>query len=258
MPASSYTVEENIEILKRTRVKTIVAEGADDLEMLRIIEAKIKSTSEEINFIVAGSKDAVLQIWNHRELFKSAPIGFLADSDMWLFDSKKQNYPGVVFTEGYSIENISIRNTCFTQLIEHSEVLKKSWNSALESLSKWFAAEAAFYLQDSSPILDLDVSKILDEEKNFALSADAAERFKNCPTKHLDYLLKQVRADPLKFVRGKQLFRALHQIMGKHDPVNFQLKALKAMGIRLENIHVAKLIEALIEATGNSHNNPPS
>ena len=257
MPAANYTIEENIEILKRTKIKTIVAEGVDDLEILRTIEAKIKSATGEINFIIAGSKDAVLQIWGKRDLFKTAPIGFLADSDMWLFDSKTQNYPGIIFTEGYSVENISIQNDCFLQLIEHSNALKISWNNALLSLAKWFAAEVAFYLKDSPPILDLDVSKILNEAENYILSEEATARIQNCPKEQWDYLLQKIEVEPLKFIRGKQLFRALHLIINRNESVNFQLKVLKAMGVRLENPHVINLIDALIEATRASSEKYP-
>ena len=55
MPAANYTIEENIEILKRTKIKTIVAEGVDDLEILRTIEAKIKSATGEINWFLVVS-----------------------------------------------------------------------------------------------------------------------------------------------------------------------------------------------------------
>ncbi len=257
MAAPSYSVEESIEILKRAKIKTIVIEGVTDLELLRNLETKLRGVAGEVDFFIAGSKAAVLKIWSKREHFRTASIGFLADSDMWLFDVKTREYPGVVFTDGYSIENISIQNDCFPNLIAHNEELNIFWTNALLSLSQWFAAEAAFYLEGGAPILDLDVNKILNIHGGFTLSAEASARIGSCPKGNWDELLEKIQKEPLKYVRGKQLFNALHRIMEKHDKPYFNLRALKTMGVRLNNSHVDNLLNSLGEAIGSSSNETP-
>lgn len=206
MATLRYTTEELIESLKRTRFKTIVVEGGDDIEILRDIESKLSLHCGSVNFVHAGDKTSVLRIWEEKESFPHETIGFLADSDLWLFNSERKNYPKVVFTHGYSIENVCIQSPSVTDFAGARIPTQTSWTAAIVSLIDWFSAEAAFHLDGQNPIFNVGVGQIFDCNAGFALTQMSKDRIAAAPPLYFAYIRNIVITDPLRFIRGKQLF----------------------------------------------------
>lgn len=243
-----YTTEELIESLKRTRLKTIVVEGGDDIEILRDIESKLSVHCGSVNFLHAGDKLSVLRIWEKKYTFPHNTVGFLADSDLWLFNSDREKYPQVVFTHGYSIENVCIKSQSVTDFAGARELTQTSWKAAISSLVDWFAAEAAFHLDGQNPIFNIGVSQILDFNAGFVLTQTAKDRIAAAPPLYFSSTRDIIITDPLRFIRGKQLFQALSEVLNKHDGDRTSVKILKRMGSRTEN----PAIDALVFELANS------
>lgn len=242
MATLRYSPDELIEALKRTRIKTIVVEGGDDLEILRDLEARLSKTVGSVDFCVAGDKTTVLGIWQHRESLPKTTVGFLADSDLWLFDNKRQDFSSVVFTNGYSIENICFGSQSLQDLINARPPTKQAWDHALGGLIDWFSSEAAYYLNGSNPFLDIGIHQILDVGGAFDLIPEATARVQAAPQQLFAVTKELVQESPYMYIRGKQLFLALSEILSRHEGNRISLKSLKTIGSRTPNSAIEELI----------------
>ena len=52
-----------------------------------------------------GNKNKLLRVYKRRNEYAHLPIAFVADRDMWLFSRIPSCYHGIIWTQGYSIEN---------------------------------------------------------------------------------------------------------------------------------------------------------
>ena len=67
------------------------------------------------------------------------PVAFVADKDMWLFSGIPSNYDGVIWTDGYSIENDLYAGTELENLLDAEEALEHQ--QTLNAIVEWFAFE---------------------------------------------------------------------------------------------------------------------
>ncbi|CAM8647454.1 hypothetical protein MCEZEM1_00579 [Comamonadaceae bacterium] len=245
MATIRYTKDELFESLKRTRLRTVVVEGGDDLEVLRDIEARLAKMSGAVDFCVAGDKSTVLWIWEQRDQLPNSTVGFLADSDLWLFDNSRAGYPNVVFTRGYSIENICLGAQGLLDMVNARESAQIDWQHALNGLIDWFSSETAYYLSGANPILDVGIQQILETSGHFDLTPQAKARIQVAPAEFFATTRQIIRSNPITYIRGKQLFLALAEILNKHDGFRTPLKSLRAFGSRTENPEIENLIADL-------------
>ena len=213
MATLRYTTDELVEALKRTRIRTIVVEGGDDLEILRDLEARLSQTCCSVDFCVAGDKKTVLEIWRQKAALPGNTIGFLADSDLWLFNNQCLSYPSVVFTNGYSIENICIRAQSLHDFAGARAATNERWQRALGSLVDWFSGEVAYYLNGENPLLDIGIQQILDIDTSCDLTPQARTRIASAPQALYVEAKEKVRIDPFLYIRGKQLFLTLSEVL---------------------------------------------
>ena len=73
------------------------------------------------------------------------PVAFVADRDMWLFSGIPSNYDGVIWTDGYSIENDLYAGTELENLLDAEEALEHQ--QLLDAIVEWFAFEVEEYLE---------------------------------------------------------------------------------------------------------------
>jgi hypothetical protein len=245
MATKGYTTDELIESLKRTRIKTIVVEGGDDIEVLRDLESKLVEYCGFVDFCHAGDKSSVLRIWERKDTFPNEMIGFLVDSDLWLFNTEREKYPKVVFTHGYSIENICIQSQSVVAMANAREPIKRHWETAIIGLAEWFAAEAAYHLDGQNPVLDIGIHQILDVNAGFELTQLAKARIAEAPAAFFASTKNTVALEPLRFIRGKQLFLALSEVLCKHDGDRTSVKVLKRIGSRTSNAAIDALVAEL-------------
>ena len=67
------------------------------------------------------------------------PVAFVADKDMWLFSGIPSNYDGVIWTDGYSIENDLYAGTELENLLDAEEALEHQQTA--DAIVEWFAFE---------------------------------------------------------------------------------------------------------------------
>jgi len=245
MATTRYSTVELIELLKRTRLKTIVVEGGDDIEVLRDLESKLSEHCGPVDFLPAGDKLSVLRIWEQREKLPRDTVGFLVDSDLWLFNAEREKYPKIIFTHGYSIENTCIQSQSVIDLANARRPTQRIWETAIFGLVDWFAAEAAYHLDGQNPILDIGLQQILDVNAEFELTQRAKERIAGAPSSFFTTTRTTVASDPLRFIRGKQLFLALSEVLCKHDGDRTPVRMLKRIGSRTSNMAIDSLVSQL-------------
>ena len=101
-------VERALYTLKRSRLPTLVVEGCHDQAIYRWIERYLKVP--KIDVLPVGGRDNLLEIYDQRSDFDSQlPVAFMADLDKWVFDELgiggPTDYPDIIWTTGYSLEN---------------------------------------------------------------------------------------------------------------------------------------------------------
>ncbi len=98
-----------------SELPTLVVEGPHDEAIYRWIERCLNEDESErlnkkINIQPVGNRDNVIEIYKRKQEFESrVPVAFMADLDMWVFDTRDSGgpnlYPDIIWTSGYSLEN---------------------------------------------------------------------------------------------------------------------------------------------------------
>ena len=73
------------------------------MPIYRWVEERLGSRTT--NVMAAGGRNNLLGVYKQRQKFADLPVAFVADQDMWLFSGIPSGYDGIIWTEGYSIEN---------------------------------------------------------------------------------------------------------------------------------------------------------
>ena len=132
------TVDEVIGTLQRSTDPTLLAEGVDDIAMLRRLEDDLFETG--LSIMPMGGRAAVLEVFRRRnEIPTTTTVLFLADKDLWLYKGIPAEYDHdtLLFTDGYSIENDLYRDGQFERLLTNAERIE--FGSDLSKFLKWYA-----------------------------------------------------------------------------------------------------------------------
>ena len=103
--ARNMTVDDWVTTLSDpdTCLPTIIVEGENDIPIYRRIEKYIGVQDADV--IQVGGRNNLLSLYERRKEFAHLPVAFVADRDLWLFSGIPPDYPDIIWTEGYSIEN---------------------------------------------------------------------------------------------------------------------------------------------------------
>ena len=142
MPAPSPTVEELVAVLRRSALPTVLVEGQDDMRIYRWVEERLGS--QTANILPTGGRPNLLSVYERRNEFANLPVAFVADRDMWLFSGIPSKYDGVIWTEGYSIENDLYAGAELENLMDNGEA--EEHRQLLDAIIEWFAFEVEKYL----------------------------------------------------------------------------------------------------------------
>ena len=116
MPTPYLTVEELVATLRNSDLPTVIVEGQDDMRIYRWVEERLGSRTA--NVLPTGGRPNLLSVYERRREFLDLPVAFVADQDMWLFSGIPTEYGGVIWTEGYSIENDLYADADLEKLLE--------------------------------------------------------------------------------------------------------------------------------------------
>lgn len=120
---------------------SVIVEGKNDVMWYPLLE---KGALKKVNFKPVGGRDKVLECYKLAEERQSCKIVCVADSDLWVIFGRPAGYEKLILTEGYSIENDILKDSCIHSMFSEEE---KRWLiKCKELLSEWFAFYVCNYL----------------------------------------------------------------------------------------------------------------
>lgn len=235
MPTTNPTnVEELVNTLSRSKLPTILVEGRDDMRIYNWVKEHFGN--HRVSVMAVGCRSKLLTIYDRREMFTHLPVAFVADRDLdYLFEEPPDHYNGIVWTEGYSVENdlYAGGESVLKRLLNQEEDLQHK--RILETLIEWFAFEVEEFSYGRYAKIN---RKLKDIVPNGQTEMD--ENFRECrgfrpPNVSIHEKIKQ--AYQLR-LRGKFLFQMLHRVLtgNSRDP-SYNLFSLYEMAFKLPNPH---------------------
>src|SRR5260221_12407925 len=136
------TVEELIELLKRSSLPTVLVEGSGDVQAFRGIEEMLGSLNA--SFLECSGRETLLTIFDRRSEFSNTKACFVVDKDMWMFSGVQSKYSELICTDGYSIENDIYQDGDLERLLTNAE--RPNHETIIGDLCRCFAFEVEEYL----------------------------------------------------------------------------------------------------------------
>jgi hypothetical protein len=205
---SHPTVDELVEVLRRSSLPSVAVEGTDDANIYRWIEQKISIANADV--LPCGGREQLLHLFDRRSEYPRTKVVFLADQDFWLFDGVPGDYKDVILSTGYSIENDILCNSGIERLLERGEAL--DFEQGLYNLAKWFAFEVEEHrsrreCRVSASVEQLFATGGIDLNEDFL-----RERGFRGPDQAI---LETILQDPKRYIRGKQVLGLLRRILSQ-------------------------------------------
>ena len=241
MPTPYPTVEELVATLRNSDLPTVIVEGKDDMRIYRWVERHFGS--QVANVQATGGRDKLISIYERRQEFPNLPVAFVADRDMWLFSGVPSEYGGVIWTEGYSIENDLYAGAELEDLLESEE--KKGHQKLLDAIVEWFAFEVEKYLAGE----DFEVAHHCDRvvPRGQTKMDDTFRKSRGfCPPD--EEIHRQIREAYRLQLRGKLLFQMLERFLkARHPHTFYNIYSLHEIAVKLTEPHplMSRLIQEI-------------
>lgn len=230
MASARYSIDELVAALKRSQLANVVVEGESDVAVLRDFETLLRQTIPNIDFFVAGDKNAVLLTSTRDGEIKPSKASYLADSDLWLYTADRDAYPNVVFVDGYSIENSCISSPAVIALVNARAGTAQLWADAIRNLAAWFSSEVWFQQNGLPYQINIGIENVLDPANGFNLTAATQQRIAQTDHQQRTLIETQVLTNPLKFICGKMLVRTLKAVLRHAEHLQIKERDILAMG----------------------------
>ena len=155
------TTDEIICALNHSSFPAILVEGECDIIWYREFETEL---TDGILLFPVGGRKRLFDIYKRRNEIRQR-VAFVADKDMMVFDGVPKEYSGVIFTDGYSIENDLLKNSTFVHCLFSDKDKRRLLQTKLP-LSRWFA----FCVERTRQLLATDMTAspqcVLSEQDN--------------------------------------------------------------------------------------------
>ena len=249
MPVPNPTVDELVATLRRSQIPTVIVEGKDDMRIYRWIEERIGT--RKANVYPAGNKNKLLCVYERRNEYAHLPVAFVADRDMWLFSRIPPCYHGIIWTQGYSIENDLYAGAELENLLNTKEAEKHQ--QVLDSIIEWFAFEVEEHLADRPPKVGYHCNQIVPPGQT-----NMSEEFRNSrgfrpPNEKLHQQIKKMYQLQL---RGKLLFEILVRFLSASNrPIKHSIFALHEIAVKMTPSHelMSRLIREIKQRIAGIH-----
>ena len=239
MIVSPLTADELIALLNKTSLPTVLVEGSSDFSIYRWIENSLDI--DNIDILPCDGRSTLLTVYDRRAEIKSVvQTAYIADRDMWVFTSVPSQYQGIIWTDGYSIENDLYEPAAnIDELLEVQE--KAEHSQLLSELIRWFAFEVEQFRITGESNVGTHSSEVIQPEEHIICEQFRLRRGFQEPSP----LTVQEVTDNYKLkIRGKNLFQLLVRFLShksrkaKHSNAALMEIALKLAGRnhRLERI----------------------
>lgn len=207
----NLSVDEILTVLNHTNLPTILVEGQTDVKIYRYIENNI--LEPDANVLQCYGKNQLLKIYERRnEIKNDVKIVFLADKDMWVYDSPPNKYDGVIFTTGYSIENDIISGSlpALLKLLDESD--KNIIDEIFDNILSWYTIEVLNYLQGKDYTIDKSIKELIDR-KTYKLRKTFCDNIKN--TSKYNEVFCFINSDRELYLRGKTVLEIYEYILNR-------------------------------------------
>lgn len=221
------TVDEIVGALKRSRLPTVLVEGVDDMDIMRLLEDEIAVPN--VSFMGCGGRKTLIGVFERRAEFAQIPAAFLADRDFWVFSAIPAQFTGIVFTDGYSIENDIYSDADLERLLSRRE--KNVFEIGLTHMVDWFAFEVDCAAAGAPCEMAHHPSRVLESNgraicRKFAASRGLAPA--NPAT------VSMITGGYRRLLRGKTLVQLLLRYLSAPDrPAKFSRAALMELGLKM-------------------------
>ena len=202
MARLNVTVDDWVATLRRSRLPTVIVEGREDMQIYQWAEKRVGI--QKANVLPVGGRETLLAVYKRRNEFAHLPVAFVADRDLWLFSGIPPDYPDVIWTEGYSIENDLYADADLENLLDTDEVDKH--RQVLDSIIEWFAFEVGEHLAGRDAQVDTHCNRVVPiGETEMDQDFRQIRRFRP-PNEELH---QQIKNEYQLQLRGKTLFQVL-------------------------------------------------
>ena len=234
------TEDEIVELLKRSSITSVIVEGKDDMTIYRWIEEKIGIS--RANFFPCGGRETLLKVYKRRSEFSHIRTLFLADKDSYLYLSIPPEYAGVIWTNGYSIENDLYFGKFLERMLTDNEQPK--FRMALTNFILYYSFEVERCERAMSFNLAHHPNIILDEDQNLNQTFLKDRGFVNPSPETVEYLADNYDL----LIRGKSLFALLLRFLSHNKrTIKHSRKGLLETAFRLnENKLILELVSTIV------------
>jgi hypothetical protein len=159
MSKPEISLDEHLNVLRRSALTTVVTEGSDDYKYYRRIESAL--SSQGVSLYPVGGRQRVLEIFERRKELDRNNVVFLVDRDLWVFGAVPHEFQHrkIVFTDGYSIENDLYCDGDLEDLLHHGEL--QQYHSELDPIIQWYSFAAARLLRNEPSSISEHPNQIL-------------------------------------------------------------------------------------------------
>ncbi len=237
MSLVDMSVDEYLEVLKRSSLPTIITEGRDDYKVFRRMEREFSDIG--VSLMPVGGKDKVIQIFNRRQEYGHIKTAYIIDRDCWVFTSVPEDYNNklIVLTDGYSIENDMYRDGNIEDFLYDEE--RERYYKDLDGLVDWFSSTIQKYLNGDVVNLDIHPNRIVDEEGR--IKSPFREFIDDNSVE--ENLRTYIKKDYKKYVRGKNLIALILRYLShssresKYSRANLMEMATVKHGIHMQRFY---------------------
>ena len=210
MPRPTMTVDEWVATLSHLDFPMLLVEGDDDMRIYRWLQERVGN--QEVGVEPVGGRKTLLSIYARRDEYAHLPVAFLADRDLWLFSGIPPDYPDIVWTLGYSIENDLYAGAELENLLNADEA--EDHGKILDVIIEWFAFEVEEYLAKREALVDTSCYTVVPLGKTQMDEGFRDNRGFRPPNEEF---YQRIKAAYQLELRGKTLFEILTRFLSASD-----------------------------------------
>ena len=230
MSRLDLTVDEWVTTLRHSSLPTVIVEGVDDMRIYRWVQERV---GNHIAFVQpVGGRNNLLSIYKRRNEFAHLPVAFVADQDLWLFSGIPPDYPNIIWTEGYSIENDLYASASLESLLDADQA--REHRQVLDSIIEWFSFEVEEHLAGREARVDMHCNRVVPPGKTRMDEGLRQSRRFRTPNEELHH---QIKAAYQLQLRGKSLFEVLVRFLNTPDHGRFDDVTLHEIAVKMADSH---------------------
>lgn len=197
------TPNEIISSIKKSSIPTICVEGVQDKAALRLVQNLIGIRG---SILCCNGRTNLFAVWERRAEFADKKVVFMADKDLFVFKKIPSEYQGIIFTDGYSLENDILATERWKSLLTSDDT--PVFSSAIEMSLNYYWNECKKHIKHGHQPVWVSAHRLLADHKSGSYS------------KVLGYeaccIYNKIAGKPFKYLRGKNLLECIHASLS-HD-----------------------------------------